>query len=63
MNVPIKTATTNTMTAKTNTTKNRTRQTGRQPEILREFFAAALVLAAIKSSDQTMQPAMQGFRR
>ena len=51
------------MTAKTNTTKNRTRQTGRQPEILREFFAAALVLAAIKSSDQTMQPAMQGFRR
>ena len=63
MNVPIKTATTNTMTAKVNTTKTRVRQTSRQPEILREFFAAALVLAAIKSSDQGMQPAMSGFRR
>jgi hypothetical protein len=48
--------------AKANTTKTRTRLTARRPEILREFFAAALVLAAIKSSD-TVQPALNGAHR
>ena len=54
----MKTAVASTMTAKAKTTKTKACPSERRPEILREFFAASLMLAAIKSSDAAGQQAM-----
>lgn len=49
------------MNASTTASHSTARRTDRKRDILREFFAAALVLAAIKSADANPVPA--GTRR